>query len=109
MLDQEIHSALSLALVRQYLPLLTAADGQLPLHWRTARALCAIAEQVLLVLHAPGGPLTALEQAELTAGVDELGRLLLGAHSPAAWPPVQGYLLQALPLLERLLVAATQP
>ncbi|MGI4760559.1 MAG: hypothetical protein ACRYF0_07635 [Janthinobacterium lividum] len=109
MLDQEIHAALALALVRHYLPRLAAADGGLPLHWRLARALCAIAEQVLLVLHAPGGPLTALEQAELTAGVDELGRLLLQPeHSPATWPPVQGYLLQALPLLERLLVAVEE-
>ena len=108
MLDQEIHAALALVLVRQYLPLLRSADGSQPLHWQVARTLCALAEQVLLVHHAPTGPLTALERAELTAGVDELGRLLLAPqpHTPASWPPVQGYLLEALPLVERLLVAA---
>jgi len=108
MLDQEIHAALALALVRQYLPLLRAADGSQRLHWQVARTLCALAEQVLLVQHAPtAGSLTRLERAELTAGVDELGRLLLApAHTPASWPPVQEYLLAALPLVERLLVAA---
>jgi hypothetical protein len=109
MLDQEIHTALVLVLMRQYLPLLRLADGSVPLHWQVARTLCALAEQVLLVHHAPTGPLTALERAEVTASVDEVGRLLLTPlRTTANWPPVQGYLLEALPLIERLLVAAEQ-
>jgi hypothetical protein len=108
MLDQEIHAALALTLVRQYLPLVRVGDGSQRLHWQVARTLCALAEQVLLVQHTPtASTLTRLERAELTAGIDELGRLLLTSqHTPASWLPVQGYLLVALPLVERLLVAA---
>jgi len=100
-----------LALVRHLLPFLPVADGRVRAHWSMARALCAIAEHVVLRPPQVGGPLSALDLAEVSAGTDELGRLLLrhlpfdDAAAQQAWPQVQAYLLQVLPLVERLLVA----
>jgi hypothetical protein len=81
-----------------------------------ARTLCSIAEQLVMRTPPwPGGPLSALTLAEVSAGTDELGRLLL-CHLPfddaaarQAWPQVQAYLLHVLPLVEQLLVAETPP
>jgi len=101
----------SLGLLRHCWPLLPAADGHAPHDWTMARALCSIAEYAVQG-YAPTGPLGALELAEVAAATDELGRLLLH-HLPfrdaaawQAWPQVQAYLLQLLPAVERLLVAA---
>ena len=100
-----------LALVRHFLPLLPVADGSLLGHWAMARALCSVAEDVVLLARPQAGLLPAWELAEVAASTDELGRLLLH-HLPfrnyaaqQAWPQVQAYLLQVLPAIERLLVA----
>jgi hypothetical protein len=105
-----------LALVRHLLPFLPTADGSVRAHWTMARALCSIAEQVVLrTLPQPDAPLSALMLAEMSAGTDELGRLLLrhlpfdDAAARQAWPQVQAYLLQVLPLVEQLLMAETPP
>jgi len=103
-----------LGLLRHYWPLLPAADGHTPADWTMARALCSIAEHAVQgAAPTPAGPLHALELAEAVAATDELGRLLLhhlpfrDAAALHAWPQVQAYLLQVLPMVERLLVAGT--
>jgi hypothetical protein len=106
-----------LTLVRQYSPLLPAADGHALSDWAIARALCSVAENVAAQAKPKhsGGLLPATTLAELAANTDELGRLLL-YHLPfqteaarAAWPQVQAYLLQVLPHVERLLAADAPP
>jgi hypothetical protein len=101
-----------LALVRHLLPFLPTADGSERAHWTMARILCSIAERVVLrATPQSDGPFSALALAEVSAGTDELGRLLLhhlpfdNAAARQAWPQVQAYLLQVLPLTEQLLVA----
>ncbi|MGI4742427.1 MAG: hypothetical protein ACRYG7_45295 [Janthinobacterium lividum] len=113
MLEQDTIWPTPLALVRHFLPLLPTADGSLVGHWAMARALCSVAEDVMLLARPQAQLLPALELAEVTATTDELGRLLLyhlpfrNAAARQAWPQVQAYLLQVLPAIERLLVAGT--
>ena len=115
MLEQDITWLTPLALVRHFLPLLPDANGSLPSHWAMARALCSVAEDVVLLARPStvGGLLPASKLADVAAGTDELGRMLL-VHLPfrneaarRAWPQVQAYLLQVIPAIERLLVAGT--
>ncbi|MGI4865854.1 MAG: hypothetical protein ACRYFZ_18160 [Janthinobacterium lividum] len=101
--------------MRHFLPLLPTADGRSLGHWSVARALCAVAEDVVAQAQAQDGRLSALELAEAAANTDELGRLLL-VHLPfrtlpaqQAWPQVQSYLLQLLPVVERLLAVRERP
>jgi hypothetical protein len=64
--------------VRQLLPFLPAANGSVGAHWTMARALGSIAEQVVWrTLPQPDAPLSTLARAGVSAGTDELGRLLL--------------------------------
>ena len=113
MLERPTSWPAPLALVRQFLPLLPEADGHQLSHWAIARALCSVAESVVAQARPQhsGGLLPAATLAELAAGTDELGRLLL-YHLPfrseaarEAWPQVRAYLQQVLPDIERLLAA----
>ncbi len=113
MLEQDTTWPAPLALVRHFLPLLPDTDGSLSGHWAMARALCSVAEDVVLLARPEAGILPPWELAEVAVGTDELGRLLL-LHLPfrneaarQAWPQVQAYLLQVLPVVERLLMAGT--
>lgn len=113
MLEQDTLWPDPLALVRHFLPLLPDADGSLLGHWAMARALCSVAEDVVLLARPEDGLLPAWELAELAASTDELGRLLL-YHLPfrneaarKAWPQVRAYLLQVLPAIERLLTTGS--
>ena len=113
MLEQDIAWLSPLALVRHFLPLLPTADGSLLSHWAMARALCSVAEDVVLLARPQDQLLAASELAEVSAHTDELGRLLLhhlpfcSAAAQQAWPQVQAYLVQVLPTIERLLIAGT--
>ena len=113
MLEQSTAWPSPLAMVRHFLPLLPDADGSLLGHWAMARALCSVAEDMVLLTQPHAGVLLPDELAEVAASTDELGRLLL-YHLPfqdeaarQAWPQVQAYLLLVLPAIERLLVAGT--
>lgn len=115
MLEQPAIWPSPLALVRHFLPLLPAADGSSLGHWSVARALCSIAEDVVAQAQPQTSLLSALELAEVATSTDELGRLLL-LHLPfrtlpaqQAWPQVQAYLLQIMPLVERLLTVGAGP
>lgn len=113
MLEQDTALPTPLALVRYFSPQLPAADGTLPSHWKMARALCSVAEDVLLLAQPTAGLLPTWELADAAVGTDELGRLLLhyllAPHTTGQqiWPQVQAYLLQILPVIERLLTAGT--
>ena len=113
MLEQDSTWPSPLALVRYFLPLLPTADGSLSGHWAMARALCSVAEDVVLLATSQARLLPGWEMAEVAASTDELGRLLLHqlpfreAAARQAWPQVQAYLLQVTPAIERWLVAGT--
>jgi len=77
MLEQAVAWPSPLALVHHFWPLLPSADGSLPGHWAMARALCSVAEDMVLLARPQAQILPASELAEVGAHTDELGRLLL--------------------------------